>query len=162
MHFIRRLRFDHVTIVGDASRDSLGHVHAGLSERVADRIANGDLTRRQLASQVQVLFGGLVAEKIFTGRDDWHGATYDLDAAVDLVMRHMGSADACEKYLERQQRQTEAHLNGHWPKVTTLAAALLETPRLSYQEARGRIWVPSLQPRAHGKRPKAMAKVRQR
>lgn len=118
-----RIRIVRVSIVADEREGSLGH----LKYSAKFETLPSDLVQDRLRRIASVLMSGLLAEKLFTGFENFTGAASDL-ALLDGIARHLFPADSLEPELVKLWQETEARLKEKrsWAGITRLADHLLD------------------------------------
>lgn len=130
--------FEHVTIVPNEEQGSLGHCrnvpapsdfHPDVETRPEDVV--------RLQDDIVATFAGTEAEKRYTGRYNHVGADSDYHHAVELADYLVGSNEECEALLRWLMVRTRALVaQPHvWAMIEALAAALLEHPTMTSEEA---------------------------
>jgi len=97
------------------------------------------VVRRRLEPQIISLFAGVIAERRFTGRrHNWTGAGYDLHEAAGLVLHCVGGnpGPVFTKYSAWLWETAKERVEGHWPQIEAVAAALLESETMTGQQIR--------------------------
>jgi hypothetical protein len=134
-------RFRTVTI--EPGKGYLGRVQGPAIPRpILDDSASRRRTALWYDDQIFTLLAGPRAERRFTGRSNHRGASYDYEAAADLIVR-MNIPDKAQKHYYAYHLATiDAFLATPfwWSKVEAVAVALLDRRTLSGDEARGIIW----------------------
>lgn len=108
-------------------------------------IEDNDLLSIILMQELQVLYGGLIGEKIYyreicgSEKFPMHlriGSSSDISAASDLIVKHNIAKPGKHRMLLKKQIQSDVHniLNEHWNAVKIVAHALYKNKRLSFDE----------------------------
>lgn len=121
--YVLRIRIMRVSIEPDLREGSLGHLQYSSKMDALPRHLVEDRLRRI----VQVLMSGLVAERLFTGKDNTLGAAADL-AMIDGIAPHLWSEGEAESALAGLWQITEQSLKEAkaWSRVSRLADHLLD------------------------------------
>lgn len=118
-----RIRIVRVSIEPNEREGSLGHLqYSGKMDTLPRELVEDRLTRI-----VRVLMSGLVAERLFTGKDNLAGAASDL-AIIDSIAPHLWSEEAKANALQNLWQVTEQSLKQPktWARVSRLADHLLD------------------------------------
>lgn len=106
---------------------------------------DNDLLTILLMQELQVLYGGLVGEKIYyreicgSEKFPMHlriGSSSDISAASNLIVNHDLAKPGKHRMLLKKKIQSDvaAILNEHWSAVKIVAHALYKKKRLSFEE----------------------------
>ncbi len=98
-----------------------------------------------IEARILCLVAGIAAENIVTGDALWREPEDDLDEAVRLGLRVVGSCDRVLPLLEEAREHAIDVLHRHWDAVEALAGMLLIHRRLSRDQMR-QVIVASLEP----------------
>jgi len=118
-----RIRIVRVSIQPNEREGSLGHLQYSSKMDALPR----ELVQDRLTRIVRVLMSGLVAERLFTGKENLPGASSDL-AIIDSIVPHLWAADQAEGALRNLWQITEQSLKDAraWARVSKLADHLLD------------------------------------
>lgn len=118
-----RIRIVRVSIEPDLREGTLGHLQYSNKMDTLPR----DLVEDRWKRIIQVLMSGLVAERLFTGKDNLEGASGDL-AMIDGIAPHLWPASELENALQALWRSVELELKKaeSWARVSRLADHLLD------------------------------------
>ena len=102
-------------------------------------------TQLRIERQIMILWAGPMAEARFTGAFDDEGADADLMTLTNLAVYASGGTEEAEAFIEWLRLRASGVLeNGWvWPRVERVAAALLETPRISGRRFRNLLAEPT-------------------
>jgi len=152
-------RLIQVSIVPDPDAGTLGHVRRGKLPRVRD-VELGDngqprhfyrdfdpafdesrIVERQLQPQVVECFGGVLAEKRFTGRrHNWAGAASDMWMADRFIGYLTGSARQAQKYSDYLWVVADDLVSFHWPEIGALAGELAMRKTMTGRDVKTFLW----------------------
>jgi ATP-dependent Zn protease len=121
----------------DPDQTTLGRsecVWSGL--KLDARASRTQQAREVFEKQVLVALGGVVAQRIFTGKYDWHGAEADVRAAHELLSGLAQSDNEHAAYFKWLLVRAEDSIQLRWKQVDALAQALLTKRNLSGSEVR--------------------------
>ncbi len=99
-------------------------------------------------ARILCLVAGLAAETILDGSTRWLESDDDLNEAVRLALRIVGSCERVVPLLEQARDHAIELLQRHWPAVELLAGTLLRQGSLSGEELR-RLLAPLLGDEGH-------------
>jgi hypothetical protein len=92
---------------------------------------------RQLQASIDTLLAGVIAERRGTGRrQNWAGATSDLNRAVGLADYLNSSSRQVDLYLAWRQQCVRDQVEILWPDIERVAGALLARSNLDGDELR--------------------------
>lgn len=97
---------------------------------------NKHMPSAAIEARILCLVAGIAAEIIFTGDSSWREPEDDLDEAVRLALRIVGSCDRVLPFLQEAREHAVDLLRRHWEAVEALAAMLLIHRRLSRDQIR--------------------------
>lgn len=89
-----------------------------------------------IEARILCLVAGIAAENIFTEDLSWREQEGDLDEAVRLALRIVGSCDRVLPFLQEGRDHAVNLLRRHWKAVEALAGLLLIHGSLSREELR--------------------------
>lgn len=118
---------------------SLGRVqHHPWAEDFPPDIEINGRQQRQMENAILTLLAGTRAEKLYTGRWNYAGASYDIHTAVKLAGYLTGSDEALQAYFTWMEVRTTDMVCQpfNWVAIQALAAALLQQPRMNARQAR--------------------------
>src|SRR5262249_54318280 len=95
--------------------------------------------RKVINRSIIVLAGGY-AEKVFTGRYNWIGASADIDSYHDLIVRLFPDDEERKLFDRWIRRRTEVLVDNSWWRVEAIAHALCERTTLKGDEIREVLW----------------------
>jgi len=98
--------------------------------------ADEQMPSAAIEARILCLIAGVAAENILTGDQSWREPEDDLDEAVRLALRVVGSCDRVLPLLEEARDHAVDLLDRHWEGVEALAAMLLIHRRLSRDQMR--------------------------
>lgn len=121
--YVLRIRIVRVSIEPNLREGSLGHLQYSSKMDSLPR----ELVEDRLGRIIQVLMSGLVAERLFTGKENLPGAAADL-ALIDGIAPHLWPPDQAEAALRSLWQATEKRLADAraWSRVSRLADHLLD------------------------------------
>ena len=123
-----------VEIVGD--REHTGSVQSlAFPPDPADGAAP-EAETEEVARHLKCILAGIIAEKMFSGREGWDETSEDLDGAVRLAMRLVDDCEDVLPLLEELRIDVERDLQAHWSAVERLAVELLDRKALTGSEVR--------------------------
>lgn len=93
--------------------------------------ADGDDRERQIFSAL----AGTVAERLWSGHDNWAGSRGDREYAIGLILGR-SSVEELVPELEAALAMAELLLRAVWPRVERVAEALLQRSSLTGDEVR--------------------------
>jgi ATP-dependent Zn protease len=142
--WLRGMKFREVSILPNASANSLGHLlHAGEPRWFHPEYDVSLRTVARVENHILVCFAGPAAEARLRGRHNWRGAGSDMQQAADMVSFLCGSAEEEEAYLKLVRIRARGLVEAHWVKVEAIAMALMDRRRLTWVEVdtiiRGRL-----------------------
>jgi len=106
--------------------------------------ANSCLPSASYEARILCLVAGLAAETIATGRTTWKETDDDLNEAVRLALRIVGSCDRVLAFLELAHDHAVELLRRHWSAVEVVADELLCQGNLAGEDLR-RLLAPVLE-----------------
>jgi ATP-dependent Zn protease len=128
-----------VDIIHVEEKRQLGVCHNGRTPRwfQPEFVADGR-TRLLLEKEIMVFLAGHLAERRFTGRRNYVGASRDHSCAADLADYACGSAEQVEAFLAWLEVRTDDTLRMPlvWRVVEAIAAALMEREHLTGRQVR--------------------------
>jgi len=127
--------FRSVTIV--PTEDALGSCSASRWPRNSNPEYSTDLlTLKRLESDIIVFLAGHIAEKHFSGRNNWVGSSHDRRAAADYASYLVGSDEELAAYQEWLWIRTEGLVRVYQQEIATLATSLLTEKTIQGKRAR--------------------------
>ena len=145
MAYIKNMAIRRVSIIPNEEEGSLGHCLHGSwpkllgSEEGCFDFIDDQKHRDKRETLAMMMYGGLVAEKHFTGRYNWIGAGADRSRAADLLASSLsGDLKEWGAYINWIMEHTRVHLNfpRNWAGVEALATALLQKGQLNGRQAK--------------------------
>lgn len=136
MHLEEKLAFEHVTIVPNEERRSLGHLIWKVQSDFNPEISSDRKTLRLLESMILCSLAGPAAEAIYAGRRNWRGAAGDLEAMVARAIDYTGSPEEANAFVNWLWIRANNTMKAQWPTVEAVAEALLAKKTLSTREVK--------------------------
>jgi len=135
MCFLLKQRFRHVTVV--PRKESLGHIDPVWAENYWKDI-EWSPNPAKVEKEIKILLGGVVAEAIRIGRDNWKWDGSDIQKATDFAFRAHGTSHTGAKYIDFLLSSVRDVLDQPPNKVMVqeLAKALLREKTIGYRKAR--------------------------
>jgi Peptidase family M41 len=158
--YLRHLRFTSISII--PYRGTLGRCEFSEAGVILDLDLRAmSRTRRRIETLIVVSLGGVIAECLLSGRNNWRGAHADLHDAARYASVVTGSEDEMGAYVRWLWEHTRMLLSAPpcWLAVQRLASALLDDHRIGERRAR-RIIAEALKqgaPKPRGRRKRACA-----
>ena len=97
---------------------------------------NKHMPSAAIEARILCLVAGIAAESILTGDSSWREPEDDLDEAVRLALRVVGSCDRVLPLLEEARDHAVDLLDRHWNAIEILAGLLLIHRRLTRDQLR--------------------------
>lgn len=123
-----------VEIIGDD--DHTGSVSCIRFHEEPQWLADENIPSAAIEARVLCLVAGIAAENIVSGDLSWHESEGDLDEAVRLALRVVGSCERVLPFLKEARDHSSDLLRRHWKAVEALAGLLLIHKSLSRDEVR--------------------------
>lgn len=135
--YLRHLRFTSISII--PYRGTLGRCEFSEAGVILDLDLRAmSRTRRRIETLIVVSLGGVIAECLLSGRNNWRGAHADLHDAARYASVVTGSEDELGAYVRWLWEHTRMLLSAPpcWLAVERLASALLDDHRVGERRAR--------------------------
>lgn len=137
-HHYLFLSFKYVSIIPDEQEGTLGHVQSKYPESFRPDFEISNRNRLRLEREIMACLAGHAAEIIYSGHENWVGASQDNHLAIHLALYVTKSNEEIEAFIKWMQIRTMELLKNpiKWLVVESVAEELLKNKRLKAKDVK--------------------------